>query len=479
MQTIKPRIYLLKDLKPEVRAVAFAKCSRSPEPFDEIAKELTEESSAKFHEKWVVGYGHGSVAEHAVLSIAIENVSILATKVIEDCRLNSFTEKSTRYQIFNKERCYYPENVMNSEYAEVYKNAIETYFSAYESSYPIVRKYIEEKFPRTPEQSDRQYEANTHSRVCDIIRYLLPCSTLTNLGLTINARNLEYMLIKLLSHSLAEMNEIGETVKKIAVEETPTLIQFAAKNDFMVQTKLALADLYNKNFPEKISANNEPVEIVDYDKDAENKLVACLLYPYSDLPYKLIKEKVDKMSSAEKENIIDESLKRRGPFDRPLRELEHIYYTFDIFMDYGAFRDIQRHRMCTQSNQKVTVVNGFDMPKEFDQLGIKDKFINAMDVAKNAYEKISAKFPNEAQYVVPLAYKKRVLITWSLRELHHFISLRTGKKGHPSYRHIAQLCWKKLNEIHPLLAKYIRSDMDEETSSWAATLFTSPANSKQ
>ena len=126
----KRRIYALTGLPPEVVAVAFAKCSRSPEPFDKIAEELNEDKSKKFHEKWVVGYGHSSVAEHAVLSLAIENVSILATKVIEDSRLASFTEKSTRYQIFNKDSYYIPELKNKQLYIETANHLLDVYHEA-------------------------------------------------------------------------------------------------------------------------------------------------------------------------------------------------------------------------------------------------------------------------------------------------------------------------------------------------------------
>lgn len=462
------RIYTLpSSLMPEVKAVTFAKCSRSPENFDDIAKELTDEKSAEFHEKWVVGYGHSSVAEHAIISLAIENVSILATKVIEDARLASFTEKSTRYQIFNRDKVYKPENVMNSELKDVYENAINLLMDTYEEITKPMREFVEKKYPQKDE-TDRLYNMISKAKACDNIRYLLPTATLTNLGMTINARELEHLIKKMLSHPLKEMQDIGQEIKEKAVAEVPTLVRFANKNPYLMETKSKLKELTDE-LPAR-EGLTEPVAIVNYDKDAENKLVASLLYPYSTLSYKEIKEEVEKMSPEKKEEIMDESLKRRDKFDAPLRELEHIYYTFDILIDYGAFRDIQRHRICTQSNQDVTVAHGYDMPPEIREAGLEEKFKKAIENSVEAFNKIAEKFPEEAQYVVPLCFRKRVLVTWNLRELHYFISLRSGKKGHPSYRRIAQECWRKLNEIQPLLAKYIKVDMEEMSASWAATL---------
>jgi thymidylate synthase ThyX len=459
------RIYTLEGLTPEVRAVCFAKCSRSPESFDEIAKELTAEKSAEFHEKWVVGYGHSSVAEHAVLSVAFENVSILATKVLEDNRLASYTEKSTRYQVFDKNRYLKPAKIMQSEFASLYEKTGDLLFETYEKLTTPMTEFIKTREPKSAKTADKMYESVIKAKVCDNIRYLLPTATLTNLGMTVNARQLDWTITKLLSNPLEEMTEIGAELKKVASGITPTLEKFAAPNPYLMETEAAIGEISGWIFNNKKDLDNTPVKIVDYDKDAENKLVATLLYKSSNLPYSQIKATVNRMPQSIKESVIDQALRRRSPFDRPLRELEHIYYTFDILMDYGAFRDIQRHRMATQTNQAVTIAHGYSLPQDIIDAGCEEDYVLAMDEAADTFGKIAAKYPEEAQYIVPLAYKKRTLFTWNLRELHHFIALRSGKKGHISYRRIAQDCWKELEKIHPLLAKYIRVDLSDETVS--------------
>ncbi|MFA5128209.1 MAG: FAD-dependent thymidylate synthase [Patescibacteria group bacterium] len=471
----KLSVYSLDHLKPEVIAVAFAKCSRSPESFADIAAELTEEKSADFHEKWVVGYGHSSVAEHANLHLAIENVSILATKIIEDNRLSSYTEKSTRYQIFDKNRYYKPKKIMESELAGEYEKTMDEIYDVYTSMFDPMREFITKKYPRKETETEKGYNATIKARICDNNRYLLPTATLTNLGMTANSRNWEHAIAKLLSHPLEEANDIGRAVKNEALKITPTLIKFADENQFTKETLPELQKLANSALPENPEPSS-PVQIVDYDHNAENKLVAALLYRFSQLPFAQILKKVEAMTTAEKEKIIDESLSRRATYDAPLRELEHVYYTFDILMDYGAFRDVQRHRMCTQTNQSVTVIHGYETPDEIVEAGLEQKYRDAMDKAARLYQKISATFPDEAQYVVPLGFRKRTLFTWNLRELHHFISLRSGLKGHISYRRVAQACWQKLNEIQPLLAKYIRVNMEAGSSSWASTMFNPEFN---
>src|SRR3989344_6058575 len=212
----KRRIYALTGLPPEVVAVAFAKCSRSPEPFDKIAKEINEDKSRKFHEKWVVGYGHSSVAEHAVLSLAIENISILATKVIEDNRLASYTEKSSRYQLFDKENYYKPEKIMGSKLAKLYEDTCDFILDVYSDIAPKLIEFFKRKFPY-------ENDIEIKNKALDCARYLLPVSVLTNLGITINARNLENAITKLLTHPLKEMQNIGKELKEAAIKITPTL----------------------------------------------------------------------------------------------------------------------------------------------------------------------------------------------------------------------------------------------------------------
>ncbi len=455
----KCSVYSLDYLKPEVVAVAFAKCSRSPDSFRKIAQELTDEKSADFHEKWVVGYGHSSVAEHATLHFAMENVSILATKIIEDNRLASYTEKSTRYQIFNKEKYYKPKNIMASSLARTYEDAMDYIYDTYVGFHKSMKNFILKKYPLRKNQNEKVYNTAIKSHVCDNIRYLLPTATLTNLGMTANARVLEHAIVKLLSHPLEEAREIGARIKKESLKIIPTLIKRVKVNDYIRETNKSLAFLADK-FLGKRPNQAEPVEIVEYDRDAENKLVAGLLYRHAALPYRQIMSKVRAMKSKDKERIIDKSLVNRSEYDQPIREFENIYYTLDILMDYGAFRDIQRHRICTQLNQRATVVHGYDTPEEIKEAGLEKEYERAMNRAVDLYNKLQKRFPEESQYVVPLAFRKRTLFTWNLRELHHFISLRTGVRGHASYRRIAQACWQKINEIHPLLAKYIRVNMN-------------------
>jgi len=461
----KRRIYPLVGYNPEVVAVAFGKCSRTPDPFDVTIKDLDADKSRRFHEKWIIGYGHSSVAEHAVLSMAIENVSILATKVIEDNRLASYTEKSTRYQQFDKNHYYRPKNILASPLGKLYKETGDYLFDTYEKIVAKMFEFIEKKYPKDEELEEKAYRAKTKNKVFDNCRYMLPIATQTNLGMTVNARQLEYAIIKMLSHPLEEVRQIGKEIKKASFKVTPTLIQYADYNDFIADSNKVLMNLskkYLKNHATRSGKNDKsqkPVILVKYDKDAENRIIASLLYRHTTLHYGAVEKMVKKLNKKTKEEIIDKTLSKLKKYDRPPRELENTSYIFDILMDYGAFRDVQRHRICTQINQMVTIEHGYSTPDEIVEAGYKKDYESLMEKAAEAFLKISKKYPYEAQYLVPLGYKKRTLMTFNLRELYHFIRLRTAPNGHISYRRIAQEIYKEIKKVHPILAKYIMVDL--------------------
>ena len=235
------QIYVLspKNLNPETIAVAFAKTSRSPESFRQIADELSDESSAKFHEKWVVGYGHSSVAEHAVLHLAIENVSRLAVECIESNRLASYTEKSTRYQKWDGDAFVLPPELDGHALQEEYTKTCRTLFETYTNSLKPLRKLVEDRIKRRPNEDDEAFDRRIRSQYVDSCRFLLPAASLANLGMTANARVLENSIRKMLSHPLAEVRQIGEEIKQVAQSETPTLVKYADPLPHLEQAHLA------------------------------------------------------------------------------------------------------------------------------------------------------------------------------------------------------------------------------------------------
>src|ERR1044071_8576745 len=238
-------IYLLspRSLSPETIAVAFAKTSRSPESFRDIAAELSDEKSAQFHEKWVVGYGHASVAEHAVLHIAFENVSRLAIESIEANRLASYTEKSTRYQKWGSDDFFIPSELDRHALRDEFVDTIRLLFRTYAESLEPVRSLVLERFERRENEKDEAWDRRIRSKYVDVCRFLLPAASLANVGMTANARVLESMIRKMLSHELTEVREIGVQVKEVSKAETPTLVKYADAVPYISETIKAFGEL--------------------------------------------------------------------------------------------------------------------------------------------------------------------------------------------------------------------------------------------
>ena len=478
-------IFALRNLPEEVVAVLFAYYSRSRESLRrnllkliqnndlDLERRLTwadlqqddlslaKQKAKEFHEKWVVGYGHASVAEHAVAHLAIEDVSIVASKVVEDSRLASFTEKSTRYVVFDRDKFYREPRIAAASHAALYDGTCAFLLHTYTRLMDHVTAAIRAETPREERQTERAHEAACRAKACDILRYVLPAATLTNIGMTINGRALEHLITKLLSHSLTEAREVGARMKAETREVIPTLIKYADSSAYLTDTGDAMEALAGRLLAGVTPAEAPVVSLVRYPEDAEDRLIAALLYGYAVQPLAQIEERVRALSHEEKAEVIAQYLQRRGPHDQPLRALEHLTYTFDILVDFGAFRDIQRHRMITQTPQESTSVHGYSTPPEIARYGVSAVFDECMTRARSAYETIVRDLPREAQYVLPLAFRKRVLFTWNLREIHHFVQLRSGRQGHVSYRQIAQQVFKEMERVHPLLAKYIRVDLED------------------
>ena len=454
------QIYLLspKELSPETIAVAFAKTSRSPETFLEIARGLNEEKSAKFHEKWVVGYGHASVAEHAVLHIAFENVSRLAIESIESNRLASYTEKSTRYQKWGSDNYYVPPELDGHALREEYIVTCRTLFTAYNQSLDPVQAVVLQRAERRENESDEAMDRRLRSQYVDVCRFLLPAASLANVGMTANARVLENVIRKMLSSELAEVREIGEQVKAVAKSEIPTLVKYADAVPYLVETSTELGNRKPENGNRK---SDDWCRLIDYDKDGENKILAAALYRFGDMPFEQALACVRSLEEEKLTRLAESLLGRLGEHDIPLRELEYAAYTFDLVMDQGAYAEFKRHRMMTQTPQRLTTRLGVATPRLITEAGFGTQYEAAMNAAAETYARLYEFNPQVAQYVVPNGYNRRVLAQFNLREAYAFCQLRSANNAHFSIRRIAERMYEELRGVHPLLTKYMH--LPEET----------------
>jgi thymidylate synthase ThyX len=475
--TRERQVYLLdpQKLNPETIAVTFAKTSRSPQSFREIASELTDEKTTEFHEKWVVGYGHSSVAEHAVLHIAVENISRLAVECLESNRLASYTEKSTRYQKWGADDFLIPPELEGHPLKQVYQETCQRLFDTYHLALPRVRGVVVQEIPCRDGESEAAWERRCRTEYIDVCRFVLPASALANVGMTINARALEHAIRKMLSHPLAEVRSIGEEIKHIAQTEIPTLVKYAEPVDYLIKIPQDFAQEAAGCLPEDGGSKADWCRLISYDSDNEYRILAAALYRGGHASFAQALDYVQKAGEEERQRLAGLLLDNLGQYDMPLRELEHALFTFDVTLDQGAYNELKRHRMMTQSPQLLTTKLGYAIPRRFSAAGLEDTYRDAMQSAQRLYEKLTEINADTAAYVVPNAYNRRVLITLNLRSAFHFLSLRSAPSAHFSMRRIAQKMAEEMKTCSPLFGKYLRVSSQETWQAIEANYFTQTA----
>lgn len=456
------QVYLLdpKNLSPETIAVTFAKTSRSPQSFRDIALELNEEKSAQFHEKWVVGYGHASVAEHAILHIAVENLSRLAVETLESCRLASYTEKSTRYQKWTPHEYHLPAELENHPLRPVFTDAVESLFKSYLESLPAVKALIEAQVPRNAEESEAAWERRIRSKYVDICRFYLPAAALANVGVTINARALEHSISKMLSHPLAEVRALGSELKAVGQAAAPTLVKYANPLPYYDQTRSDISARANHIFPSPQPATDW-CQLVSCRCEGEDRVLAAALYRFSQVGYAQALEWVQNASPEQRSKLAADLFAGLEKFTIPLREVEYASFTFDVTLDQGAYFELKRHRMMTQTVQPLTTDLGYATPRLLVTAGLEDHFRGAMETACQAYQTLADWNPEVAAYLVPNAFNRRVLLDLNLRSADHFVALRSASNAHFSLRRLAQRMADQIRGELPLLGSYLRNNPDE------------------
>jgi thymidylate synthase ThyX len=301
--------------------------------------------------------------------------------------------------------------------------------------------------------AETAYRATVRAHACDVLRSYLPAATLTNVGMYGVGQAFEYLISKLHSHDLSEARELGKSMHGELDQLIPSFVKRAQPNEYLAGTAAAAKALAKKVATSPPRKAAEPVVLLDYDTGAEEKIIAGILYSQSRHPLEQLRELAGKLSGEERREILDEFFRqRRHRRDKLSRAFENVYYTFDILGNLGLYRDLHRHRILTQERQDFTVVHGYDTPPEIEEGGFKAAFDDCMAQAAALYEEIDRDFPAEAQYVVPFAYKIRWYMKMNLREALHLVELRTMPQGHPDYRFIGQEMWRKIQEVHPVLA---------------------------
>jgi thymidylate synthase ThyX len=491
-RVFRRRVYPLTStaLSEEELAAVFAMTSRSSDPLDEVAQTITPQRASEFHERWVLGYGHASVAEHAVVRLAVENISRLACDDLEDNRLGSYTEKSSRYYVFSpgyyyvyfpeerelsprqlrlfsitqpRPRFYYvPEELDKGRGRNLRKTYVQTcdkLFATYRHIMDQVMTYLRRTVSPRDDEPASAYQFRIRHQAADSCRFLLPAATLTSVGVTMNARVLGHAISKLLSSDLAEQRALGQELKSQGGSLTPTLLKGSQRSEYLERTREAQREGSRLLHP---GGDQGPqVALVQFDPEAERRLAAAILYRYASASYQEAWDRVKALSRSELERVLDEGLKRIDPQESPVRELEYVAYTFDFVMDYGAYREFKRHRMQVYVAQPLTIDHGYETPPLIVEAGQEKAFREAVQAAEDAYRRVAKEYsPVVAQYLVTHAHKRRVLSRMDLRQLYHFFRMRNSPYAHFTIRRVAAEAMRLVNEKHPLLLRHLKLESD-------------------
>jgi thymidylate synthase ThyX len=450
---------------PESIAVAFAKTSRSPESFRQIAMELSDEKSAQFHEKWVVGYGHSSVAEHAVLHIAVENISRLGVECLESNRLASYTEKSTRYQQWGIGDFYLPNEFSEQTEKAIYLKACQTLFNLYKKSLPLVISEVEKTHIARPGETSSSRERIIRTAAVDVCRFLLPVAAFANVGVTINARALEHAISKMLSHPLEEVRSLGEEIKAVAQANIPTLLKYANAQPSLQYTEESFQNFYKKESIQGELPNPSASRLIGFTSDIENNILTSALAKFVGITYAQALEIILSTPPENKIELLGSIFAELKDHDIPIRELEYGEFTFEIVLDQGAYLELKRHRMMTQTPLPFSPQFGYSIPLMIQKAGLLDEYCQSMQIAQDAYSELHKVSPAAASYVLPNAFNRRVILHSNFRSLFHMIALRTAPNAHFSMRRIGHQMAGEIKTALPLLGSFLKYNPNETAQS--------------
>jgi thymidylate synthase ThyX len=502
-------VYAVHGADPEVLAYAMAKYSRSALSMRESLSEISAQRAEQFLNTFYFQYGHRSIADLAHIAFAVERLSLLAAIVLVDEQRWDGQERSTRYQNFLKSGWFFPNFDQDTASAHLYSSTIENLFATYQRTTAQVLEALRRRVPRPETLKPEAYERTLKARAFDVARYLLPLATNTSLGQIVSARTLETQVSRLRAHPAAEIRDLGlklrdaatgpawnvnaqsaaafleklssiETSPDLAaqaanlltreVHTAPTLVKYAQPDIYDFKTRVELTQAATELLKDIPIAPAPLVDLVERTETLEVELASTLLYSVSHHPYRQIRDLATQLPEARVTEIIELGFRHRGKHDEALRAFHAgAALRFDILMDIGGFRDMHRHRRCTQIIQAFTNLHGYETPTNGDlapdvnllaEAGVLADYQSAIEAAHHASAQIAAsQTPEAAQtalYLLPLATRIRSLFKMDFAEAQYIAELRSGPAGHFSYRRVAWEMFQALHRQHPSLAAHIR-----------------------
>jgi flavin-dependent thymidylate synthase len=433
-------------LTPETFSAAYARISRSPEDITAIRKKAVEdvERSRKSNKAIIFEMGHHSVAEHAVFNFDISQVSRLAMEEIEKLRLTSYTEKSQRY-VTLKGDYVIPGEIRDPKDIRRFQKIIRIQNQFYFKAYSALKTYIFDHHPH--DQENRLQKRLLEGWAKEDARYILSLATQGQLGMTINARNVEHLLRRSAMSDRSEVREVGEKIFSILKKIAPSIILFPEPSALDLDLKTDFRTAFHSLTGQQIPSSG--LQIIDYTPDADDRILAAFLSIYRFIDYEQAVGTVKKLKPSKKNEIFKLFFKNMEFFDSPPREFELPDITFQAVISASNFAQLKRHRMATLlcSDYRIELEN--TIPDSLYRTGLQDEFSSIIAQTNRVYDELKSGYGRAADYILTNSHRRMVIMKMNLRELYHFIRLRDDRHAQWDIKSLARDLAAKTKEIMP------------------------------
>lgn len=422
------------------------------------------DKSGQFLKTYAIDHGHNSLREGSVVHLAVEKVSQLVTRFIQRERRCSFEESSTRYIPFTAESHWRDPDVLaaGGDVAADYEAVLRDTFALYTRATEALLQHLQRVRPLQAGEKEAPWLRTLKAEAFDAARYLLTPAIQTKWGMVADARTMSDIVTELKSHPLAEFRLVGERMQQQAELALPTLLKHAKPNAFLQHLQQTLPALCEGLDAASMPPHRGPAEghtqLLAWDHDLDDRLLASLLYEHSQQPFAALLHRVKTLPDGKRQELLASVLEARGAHDAWPMALEGaLPFEFETVVDFGAYRDIGRHRKGFQQQQPLCTVHGFAVPPLLHEAGLAGDYIAVMEQAAERQQRVARRFPHAAGYVTPFGFLQRVRLVFDPRQVAYFIELRSGPEGHFSYRKVALDMLAQVRRVSPLFAQWIRA----------------------
>lgn len=440
-------------LTPETLSAAYARISRDPRPVDELRKEARSEveKSRKSNRAIIFKMGHHSVAEHAVFNFDVLGISRLCMEELEKFRLCSYTEKSQRYITLDS-AFVVPEEIQGTAFEKPYNELISRQFDVYGKVLEKLKTYIFEKNPAFA--ADKKKHSLLEGWAKEDARYITPLATEAQLGMTVNARNLEFMLRRFASHPRAELRNLGRALFNAVEKIAPSIILFHQANDMDQKTYPDLRDFINTIgcFPSNDADPKAPadVERLHCTDNADAMIIHALMHSVSGESFHAVSEVTKSLNESQKKEILKAALTYLEFYDTVPREFEYASIVYQLTVSAACFGQLKRHRMATMTMQGYHPSCGVTIPDAIATVGMEKEFMDIIRMTDTLFGQIYSDMPAIASYILTNAHRRRVLMSVNVRELYHMSRLREDSHAQWDIRRITGKMVEQAREVMPL-----------------------------